>query len=230
MPFMVRVPQSAGSRGSKKWIQKLVNEKPELLNRQILEQLNESQNELFRWFSPLKFDEYAEYSDQESLNLLGIELKERSLSSFWPVRGPQWDALGMSDSGRFFFVEAKSHISELFSCVGATDENSLSLIRKSLDETKSYLSPNSPVDWSLGFYQYTNRLAHLYLLRTLNHKAAHLVFVYFLNDAEMAGPSSISEWKGAIELLRTFLGIRRNKLQKDILDVFIDVTQLRNLA
>ena len=225
---MVRVPQSAGSRGSKKWIQKLVNEKPELLNRQISKQLNTSQNELIRWVSPLKHDKYAEYSDQESLNLLGIELKERSLSSFWPLGGPQWDALGMSNSGRFFFVEAKSHISELFSCVGAKDEKSLSLIRKSLAETKRYLSPNSPVDWSRGFYQYANRLARLYLLRTLNHKAAHLVLVYFLNDAEMAGPRSISEWKSAIELLRTFLGIRRNKLQKDILDIFIDVTELCN--
>ena len=223
---MVRIRQSVGSKGSKKWIQRLVNEKPELLNQQIFEHLNESQNELIRWLSPLKCDEYAEYSDQESLDLLGIELEKRSLSSFWPVGGPQWDALGLGGSGRFFLVEAKSHISELFSCVRAKDEKSLNLIHKSLDDTKSYLGPNSPVDWSRGFYQYANRLAHLYLLRTLNDKAAHLVFVYFLNDAEMAGPSSISEWKGAIELLRTFLGIRRNKLQKSILDIFINVTRL----
>lgn len=223
---MLRVRQSAGSKGSKKWIQKLVNEKPELLNKQILEHLNESQNKLIRWLSPLKYDEYAEYSDQESLDLLGIGLEKRSLSSFWPLGGPQWDALGMSDSGRFFFVEAKSHITELFSCVRANDEKSLSLIRKSLNDTKGYLSPNSPVDWSQGFYQYANRLAQLYLLRALNDKAAYLVFVYFLNDAEMAGPSSTSEWKGAIELLHAFLGIRRNKLQKYILDIFIDVARL----
>jgi hypothetical protein len=216
-----------GSRGSKKWIQKLVNEKPELLNRSILERLKESENERIRWLSPLRCDEYAEYSDQESLDLLGIRLERRPLSSFWPVGGPQWDALGAANGSElFFFVEAKSHVGELFSCIRAKDEKSLSLIRKSLDDAKSYLSPHSPVDWSRGFYQYANRLAHLYLLRTLNNKAAYLVFVYFLNDIEMAGPSSISEWKGAIELLRTFLGIRRNKLQRSILDVFIDITRL----
>ncbi len=33
-----------------------------------------------------------------------------------------------------------------------------------------------------GFYQYINRLAHLYLLRVLNKIPAYLVFVYFVND------------------------------------------------
>ena len=219
---MVRVPQSAGTKGSKKWIQKLVNEKPEPLNLQILEHLKKSQNELVQWLSPLKTDQYAEYSDQESLDLLRIDLKKRSLASFWPLGGPQWDALGKSGS-RIFLVEAKSHISELFSCVRAKGE-SLDLILKSLGEVKNYLSPNSPVDWSRGFYQYANRLAHLYLLRQ-NSLPAYLVFVYFLNDSEMAGPATIDQWKGAIELLHTYLGITRHKLQKNTEDVFIDLTQ-----
>ncbi|MCJ7633232.1 hypothetical protein MUP77_12675 [Candidatus Bathyarchaeota archaeon] len=221
---MVRVVLSAGNKGSKKWVQKLVNEKPELLNHQILERLTKHQNESIRWLSPLKSDKYAEYSDQESLDLLGINLKKRSLDSFWPVAGPRWDGLGKSDSG-IFLVEAKSHVSELFSCVGAKGK-SLSLILRSLGETKNYLSPNSPVDWSQGFYQYANRLAHLYLLRELNDQPAYLAFVYFLDDSEMTGPSSISEWKGAIELLHTYLGIRRHKLQKYIIDIFIDVNQV----
>lgn len=66
---------------------------------------------------------------------------------------------------------------------------------------------------------------HDLLLVTQGHKPAYLVFVYFVNDAEMAGPSSISEWKGAIELVHTYLGITRHKLQKYTADVFIDVTQ-----
>jgi len=222
---MVRVRQSVGPKGSKKWIQKLVSEKPELLNHQILEHLKGDQNEAIVWLSPLKNCQYAEYSDQESLDLLGISLEKRPLDGFWPIGGPRWDGLGKSESGNLFFVEAKSHIGELFSSVRAKDK-SLSLILRGLEETKKFLCPNSPVDWSNGFYQYANRLAHLYLLRDQNNQVAYLVFVYFVNDSEMAGPSSISEWKGAIELLHTYLGIRRHKLQKYILDLFIDVTQL----
>jgi len=225
MILMVCVRHSLGTKGSKKWIQKLVNEKPELLNHQILEHLKRNQNEFIRWLSPLKNYQYAEYSDQESLDLLGINLEKRPLASFWPVGGPRWDGLGKSESGDLFLIEAKSHIGELFSCVRAKGK-SLNLILQSLEETKKYLRPNSPVDWSKDFYQYANRLAHLYLLREQNNQTAYLVFVYFVNDSEMAGPSSISEWKGAIELLHTYLGIRRHKLQKYSLDIFIDVAQL----
>jgi hypothetical protein len=41
----------------------------------------------------------------------------------------------------------------------------------------------------------------------------------------MAGPATIDQWKGAIELLHTYLGITRHKLEKYTADVFIDVTQ-----
>jgi len=220
---MVRVSQSLGIKGSQKWIQKVVNEKPELLTNKILEHLNK--NEQIYWLSPREEDEYAEYSDKELLNLLETNLEKRPLSSFWPVGGPHWDGLGKSDTDKLFLVEAKSHISELYSCVGAKGK-SLDLIRRSLEEVKQYLAQKSPVDWSNGFYQYANRLAHLYLFRTLNGKSAYLVFLYFVNDSEMGGPSSITEWKAAIKLLHTFLGIRQHKLQRYVLDIFIDVSKL----
>jgi hypothetical protein len=220
---MVRVSQSCGVKGSQKWIQKVVNERPELLTNKILEHLNK--DEQIYWLSPREEDEYAEYSDKESLDLLGINLEKRSLSSFWPIGGPHWDGLGRSNTGKLFLVEAKSHIGELYSCVGAKGK-SLELIRRSLEDVKHYLAPKSPVDWSNGFYQYANRLAHLYLFRNLNGKPAYLVFLYFLNDSEMGGPSSITEWKAAIKLLHTFLGIRQHKLQRYVLDIFIDISEL----
>lgn len=221
---MARYRQSTGKKGSKKWIQKLVSEKPEFLRSCILEKLKLPESERIRWLSPLKNDEYAEYSDQESLDLLGVSLEKRPLADFWPENGPQWDALGKSDSGKLFLVEAKSHIGELSSSIGAKDENSVRRIRRSLEETKDFLNSNAEVDWSRGFYQYANRLAHLYLLRQ-NSLPAYLVFVYFLNDSEMAGPATIDMWKGATELLHTYLGITRHKLHKYTADVFIDVTQ-----
>lgn len=221
---MARHPQAVGKKGSKKWIQKLINERAEILNHIIAARLKLPDHERICWFSPLKKDKYAEYSDQESLDLLRVRLKKIALADFWPDNGPQWDALGRSDSGKVFLVEAKSHIGELSSSIGAKDKDSVQRILQSLGETKNSLNSNAKNDWSRGFYQYANRLAHLHLLRQ-NDVPAYLVFVYFLNDLEMAGPTTIDEWKGAVGLLRTCLGIRRHKLQKYVLDVFIDLTQ-----
>ena len=123
-------------------------------------------------------------------------------------------------------LEAKSHISELLSPKTGAGETSLRKIKKSLDETKTFLHSNSEHDWTSTFYQYTNRLAHLYLLRVLNEVPAYLVFVYFMNDKDMNGPRSIDEWSGAIALLHSFLGIGRHKLSKYIADIFIDVQML----
>lgn len=204
-------------------MQKLVNEVPSLLDAQVREKLKLSEEEGIRWLSPLKDDDYAEYRDQGFINLLGVKLNKICLEDFWPRGGPQWDALGKSNSEKLFLIEAKSHISELSSSTRA-ENNSLQKICRSLEETKSSLGSNAKVDWSRGFYQYANRLAHLYLLRQ-NDLPAYLVFVYFLNDSEMAGPATIDQWKGAIELLHTYLGITRHKLQKYTADVFIDVTQ-----
>lgn len=221
----MRVVQGEGTKGSKKWLQKLINEKPELLNKQVFSHLDASKPDSMTWVSPKEDDKFAEYSDEDALEKLQVIFNKRPLQTFWPTRGPQWDGLGRSDLGNLFLVEAKSHISELYSCIGAQGK-SLDLIISSLNETKHYLSPNSKVDWSNGFYQYANRLAFLYLARVLNNKTAYLVFVYFLNDSEMVGLSSIKEWRSALELLHTYFGIKRNKLQKYIIEAFIDVNKL----
>lgn len=204
---MTRVPQPAARRGSQKWIQRFVNEKPDLLNSKIREKVDLLENEIIAWLSPLKDDKFAEYRDQQFLDLLGVKLENRPLERFWPRGGPQWDALGKSNSGKIFLLEAKSHIPELISTIGVKDEESLKKIHESLEETNSFLNAKDVVDWTSHFYQYTNRLAHLYLMRELNGLSAYLVFVYFVNDDEMNGPSTIYEWKGAIKLLHSYLGI-----------------------
>jgi hypothetical protein len=214
-------------KGSQKWIQKLVNEKPELLNLQIRRNLELSEDENIQWLSPLRSDRYAEYRDQAFLKLLDLELKQTSLAQFWPRGGPRWDALGKSSS-KLFLVEAKSHISELISTLKAKNPNSERRITESLKETMDHLGSETDFDWSRGFYQYANRLAYLYLLRK-NQLPAYLVFVYFVNDLEMRGPTTIHEWKGAIELLHSYLGIRKHQLQKFITKIFIDVNDLNNV-
>lgn len=222
---MPRFPQFARAKGSQKWIQKLVNRRPELLNLLIKRNLNFPEDEDIQWLSPLEDDEFSEYSDQAFLNLLGVKLHKVHLSSFWPKRGPQWDALGKSKSGKLLLVEAKSHIPELISTLQAKDEKSVKKIRASLEETRQFLNATTRIDWSQAFYQYTNRLAHLYLLRK-NKVPAYLVFVYFVNDLEMNGPTTIEEWKGAKELLHSYFGIGRHRLQSFTTDVFIDLTNL----
>jgi len=222
---MARFAQSHAEKGSQKWLQKLVNEKPRFLNSEIVKELKLPKEEEIIWLSPLKEDDYAEYRDQAFLDRLGLKLQCLSLNDFWPKGGPQWDALGKSSLGKLFMVEAKSHIRELISTLQAKEEDSARRIYVSLEETKRFLNSKAETDWSHGFYQYVNRLAHLYLLRQ-NQLPAYLIFVYFINDFEMQGPTTIHEWKGAIELLHSYLGIRRHKLQKFVADVFIDISRL----
>jgi len=223
---MPRISQVPAIKGSQKWILKLVNEKPDLLNSLIRTQINFPVTDTITWHSPIAEDGYAEYQDQAFLDLLSIKLPKVSLSDFWPSRGPVWDGLGRSETGDVFLVEAKSHISEVLSPKTGAGVKSLRKIKKSLDETKSFLNSNSEHDWTSTFYQYTNRLAHLYLLRALNEVPACLVFVYFVNDKEMKGPQSIDEWNGALSLLTSYLGIGRHRLKKYIADIFIDVGML----
>lgn len=224
---MARFPQPEANRGSQKWIQKLVNEKESLFNSHVGRSLRLSDGENIDWLSPLKSDEYAEYRDQAFLDKLKIRLEKTRLEQFWPARGPQWDALGKTSLGKVLLVEAKSHISELISSLQAESTESKTRIRRSLEVTKHALNCHANVDWSQRFYQYTNRLAHLYLLRE-NDVPAYLVFVYFLNDAEMKGPSTVLEWEGAEQLLHSYLGLGRNMLWKFITEVYIDVRELQD--
>ena len=179
------------------------------------------------WLSPLREDELAEYRDEEFLDRLGIELVRRPLKTFWPRRGPQWDALARSDSGHAFLLECKAHIGELVSPGTRASSKSRILIDRSLKEVESFLRRRPLMGWSNILYQYTNRLAHLYLLRQLNDVQAYLVFVYFFGDREMGGPSTADEWKAAIQVVKAILGLgETHKLSKYMLDVFIDIAEV----
>lgn len=222
---MAQRNRNPAKRGSQKWIQILVNEKRHLLDSCIARELNLSEDDRIDWLSPLRDEEYIEYFDQASLDKLGVKLNRKPLTDFWPKNGPHWDALGKTAlSKKLLLVEAKSHIRELISSARASPA-SMHKIRESLDETKRFLNSSSAADWTVGFYQYVNRLAHLYLLRQ-NDLQAYLVFVYFLNDVEMSGPSTVKEWQAALDLLHAYLGLGRHKLQKYIVDVFFDVSQI----
>ena len=133
-------------------------------------------------------------------------------------------------------VEAKSHVKELVSSSAAKNPSSVAKIRRSLTETKEYIARGSEAnaDWTIGVYQYANRLAHLYLLHRLNGLDAYLVQVYFLNDedtrkADTYVPSTQSEWESAIVYQERLMGIRqRHPLTDRIVHAFIDVNDIRS--
>jgi hypothetical protein len=217
-------------KGSQKWLQLLVNDKPEILSRELAPALRLNSNDRIEWLSPLYDDASAEYSDEAFLIRLNVLLPRTPLENFWPKRGPVWDGLGRTSRGDIILLEAKAHIAEMVSPPTAAGKTSLPQIRKSLDETKRYLGSQSLHDWGSTFYQYTNRLAHLYLLRVLNGLPAYLVFLHFINATDMAGPTTREEWEGANTLLHNFLGINRHKLSAYVIGAYVDVNELMSAS
>lgn len=223
---MGRIIQQKAEKGSLKWIQYILNDHPEMLDNSINKFLPDSYTQPIKWLSPLADDDYAEYQDHTFLDLLGLKLTKKELKDFWPSQGPQWDALGRIKNEAYFLIEAKAHVSEIISSSQAKAQSSVFLINKSLKETKRYLNLKPEIDLAKGFYQYSNRLAHLYLLRVLNNIPAYLIFVYFLNDHTHI-PTSREEWNAALQLMHSLLGIHKHRLSKYVIDIFIDVEKLK---
>ncbi|MFC1840322.1 hypothetical protein ACFL1N_12125 [Thermodesulfobacteriota bacterium] len=219
---MSRVTQPKETKGSLKWIQDVINDCPILFNNTIHQAAGFGKWEAIEWLSPREDDEYSEYRDKEFLDLLEIELPYVELSEFWPSSGPQWDALGRAGNDAYFLVEAKAHVTEMIVSSQAKSPESKTLIEKSLNEIRAYLELNPEFDLTKDFYQYVNRLAHLYLLRILNNVPVYLVFVYFLNDYTHV-PTSKPEWDGALNLMHSLLGTEGHNLSRYVIDVFIDV-------
>ena len=145
-----------------------------------------------------------------------------------------WDGLARTSGGRYLVIEAKANIPEFDSNPSGATEVSLRKIRKALDETRAFLKVNSKTDWSKCFYQYANRLAHLYYLRELNKVDAVLVFVYFVGDTTISGVNPVSRegWQAAIDLANHHLGVRSHSpwIRDNVADVFIDVGDLSHVV
>ena len=230
---------AAANRGSRRWLQVLVNCRPGLLDDVIAQRLPDLPSDI-DWRSPLAADHYAEYRDQTFVDRLAGSQYFRApsqtqldLADFWPRFGPQWDGLAVTDKGQILLVEAKAHIAEMVTAPSqARGESAQQKIQESLRTVKNFVNSKSPADWSTSFYQYANRLAHLYWMRELNGHDAYLVNLFFVNDREMNGPQSVAEWQAAIQLQEVFLGVRQTSYALDpwvggyVLDVFIDTNDI----
>lgn len=222
----MRIPQQEGTKGSLKWIQLLVNKKSAPINQEIQRHLNIDKSfKQTQWVSPTKQDDYAEYRDNDFLKILGLEKHQPKLHEFWPKGGPQWDALGKLNDEYYFVVEAKANIPEIISSSHAKSNESRIKIENSISQTRKFLNATSGKNWLTGFYQYANRISHLYFLRELCGVNACLVFVYFCNDCTHIHTSH-EQWKGAIKLQKQLMALNRHKLQKYVIEIFIDVNEI----
>ena len=210
----MRVEQPIGTKGSLMWLQKSIQNCPELLQPQSLPAIE--------WLSPVAADSYAEYRDIAFLERMGIGHLSQSLNDFWPKRGPQWDALGRTPEG-LVLVEAKAHLKEFFSSPSAASNTSRNQIQRAFVAVQSDLGVQTSVDWSEVFYQYANRLTFLWWLRR-NGINAKLLFVSFLNDTELNGPTVAETWHAAFAAADYALGLpSRHQLKKHIHHVMPDV-------
>jgi len=221
------IKQPSNSKGSLMNIQKLVNSYPSIINNEIKIQSNTDEEII--WLSPLLSAEFAEYRDDDFLKVIGHDELVDDLSYFWPKNGPQWDGLAKSFTGNIvFLVEAKANLPELKSPPsGAKSKTSIDQTYDSLERTKSFISEEHiEADWSKKYYQYTNRLAHLYFLREKGINA-YLIFLYFIGDKEVNGPETKEEWVIAKqEMERTLQLPPKHKLSDYILDIYIHVNEI----
>ena len=233
---MSRTPQKKADKGSQKWLQLLINDRPDLLNALVRSAIKSparlTLSDTTNWVSPLETDEYAEYRDGDFLDKLGIDSAalKTPLRDFWPALGPVWDGLGKNTRGDLLLVEAKAHFPEMASKSSATAPASVAKIDHALQQTKAVFAPHSQADWAAQHYQWANRLAHLYWLRELNGLPAYMVFVYFCGDTEMNGPETRQEWKAAIAVRDALMGVDQDKpnpLSPFVLDIFVEVSDLQ---
>lgn len=192
----MRIIQPEGARGSLKWIQRAIEHRPDLLQPRGIAPIT--------WRSPLRQDEFAEYRDGDFLARLDLSHLSTALADFWPARGPQWDALGLSASGPVL-VEAKAHIGEFRSPPSSASEASLRRIKAAFAQARQGLGC-ADQDWTQTYYQYANRLAHLWWLRQ-NGVEAWLLMVGFLGDRDMKGPGSAVLWREAYRAADMALGL-----------------------
>jgi hypothetical protein len=222
----MRVEQRGGARGprgSLKWIQRAVNERPELLNETILPRLPGASS--IEWLSPLREDGYAEYRDASFLERIREQGLIGPLREFWPDRGPQWDAIARSDKGHVLLIEAKAHIAEMLSPASSAGPASKHRIEQAFAHVIADLGAKPKAPWTDSFYQYANRLAHLWFLKQ-NGVSAKLVLVSFLHDLDMGGPTHPEAWNAATQVMDYVLGLSRHRLSGDVLHVTVDVAKL----
>jgi hypothetical protein len=220
----------ATSAGSQLYLQNLVNDNSSYLNRLIL--LSSSSLATYagddpKWVSPLAEQNYKEYRGDEFLWPICQAGLYEKLHQFWPQGGPQWDALaivkGKDDSNGVLLAEAKANIPEsgdpVYACkaIGKSRQK----IESSLAIVKEALGVRPEADWMGDYYQYANRLAHLYFLYIMCCIPAWMVFIYFIDCKKVSGLLTAGGWTRRITQIQETLGLPQgHMLAQRIVNIF----------
>lgn len=217
-------PQNA--ERSEHWMRVAVNEDTESLNQKVREVFVWNSDEQISWLSPVKEDEYAEYYDQAFLDKLGITDLKVPLLDFWPKSGPRWDGLARTETNKVILVEAKAYIEEVVDYKSRAGEKSFAKIRKALEAAKKDFGACKDAPWESPFYQYANRLAHLYFLNKRNGLDAYLLFLYFADAPDVPNPCTVSEWRGSACLVKKCLGLGEHPYRNRLGTIIRSVPQM----
>ena len=228
-------------KGSKRHICWYVNEAPEQLNATIFSataSLAAAAASEPEWVSPLDDEGYAEYWNE--LFLKRLDLLEEHLASFrefWPFKPwsngkvnpqgtPHWDALarvplGNGDGG-VIMIEAKAHRTELVkpkdkSSAGA---ESLDKIRKSFAEVRYFYGVADDVPpWESRYYQFCNRLAHVWWMNERAKVPTWLVWALIVDDPSWRDRMTSPQWHEAFQTIKRDVGLRSHHRLNDKISV-----------
>ncbi len=90
---MLRYAEGLAHRGSQMWLQRLINEYPQIINNEVCKIVPGIISDNINRLSPIREDDFSEYRDKAFIERLDISLKELPLKDFWPKGGPVWDGL-----------------------------------------------------------------------------------------------------------------------------------------
>ncbi|OQA91427.1 MAG: hypothetical protein BWY26_00972 [Elusimicrobia bacterium ADurb.Bin231] len=214
-----------------------IEEHKQLLEISIKRELNVEG--IFEWISPLSNYKYKEYSGG-FLESLGLRHLKESYKDFWPLRTAHWDALAKIDDGTILLFESKSHTGELKSRCRAND-SSINQIKKSLKGTYDWLKNGqnqfNEHAWLNKYYQFANRLAHLYYFRGQKHmNNIWLVNIYFENDFSLNMNSNSnkyktadrSEWEKELNIIKEEMGLINTDMRKyGLIELFLKSSDIK---
>ncbi len=218
-----KTTKGLASKGSKYWIQTLINNNNKGADLTKILQKEDANVGDVKWLSPLSEEEYREYRINspimiEKLLSEGINLKKPYDLDFWPSEGPHWDAIGTYKDPKeskptLVLVEVKTNAKEMESPKGSKGTSAYSvenqiLIEHSMYDAYKRLGPGKDFDlWLHKYYQLGKRLTFLNALgKIINVKLVLLNIV----DDETDIKFSQLEWDAHyIYLFEQMLGIKK---------------------
>lgn len=193
------------------------------------------------WISPLVTENYEECWNErflERLDLLNDHLE--SFREFWPFkpwvdgkvnpRGtPHWDALArvplMADDSGVVMVEAKAHRGELVkpNDRSKADAPSLGKIRTSFAAVRDFYEVDDAAPaWESRYYQFCNRLAHLWWMNVVARVETWLVWLLVVDDPVWRDRMTAPQWHEALQKIKREIGLpSQHRLEDKVVVVYL---------